>query len=164
MTQADRVYSTPPTNTPVDTTRRFETLKDAEDALMEQGFKLVPNTCNWIDADGNDAGTYPVEEAYGVLKYRIEYRRQVFPVGPTRRSFLARAAGVAAGGTALALATIQPMTAASEPVAVLPNDSALLKLEEQIFEQHEGATAYDDEIGRLHDIWTGELKRLAVEG
>ena len=57
MTQADRVHSTPPTNTPVDTTRRFETLKDAEDALMEQGFKLVPDTCNWIDdAARIDAG------------------------------------------------------------------------------------------------------------
>jgi hypothetical protein len=49
MTQADRVLSTPPANTPIDTTRRFETLKDAEDALMKQGFKLVPHTCNWID-------------------------------------------------------------------------------------------------------------------
>jgi hypothetical protein len=61
MTQADRVLSTPPTNTPVDTTRRFETLKDAEDALMEQGFKLVPDTCNWIDdAAQIGAGVYPV--------------------------------------------------------------------------------------------------------
>ncbi len=74
MTQADRVLSTPPTNTPVDTTRRFETLKDAEDALMEQGFKLVPDTCNWIDdAARIDAGVYPVEDAYGISKYRIEY-------------------------------------------------------------------------------------------
>ena len=42
MTQADRVLSTPPTNTsaiddPQSST--FETLKDAEDTLMEQGFK-----------------------------------------------------------------------------------------------------------------------------
>jgi hypothetical protein len=49
MTQADRVLSTPPINTPIDKTRQFETLKDAEDTLMEQGFKLVPDTCNWID-------------------------------------------------------------------------------------------------------------------
>ena len=57
MTQADRVLSTPPANTPIDTTRRFETLKDAEDVLMEQGFKLVPHTCNWIDdAAPIDAG------------------------------------------------------------------------------------------------------------
>jgi len=41
----------------VDTTRRFKTLKDAEDALMGQGFKLVPDTCNWIDdAAQIDAG------------------------------------------------------------------------------------------------------------
>src|SRR5712664_2160293 len=42
MTQADSVHSTPPTNTsaiddPQSST--FETLKDAEDTLMEQGFK-----------------------------------------------------------------------------------------------------------------------------
>jgi hypothetical protein len=101
MTQADCVLSTPPTNTPIDKTRRFETLKDAEDALMEQGFKLVPDTCNWIDdAAQIDAGVHPVEEANGVSKYRIEYRRQVFPVDSTRRRFLSGVAGVAAGGTA----------------------------------------------------------------
>src|ERR1700682_3639449 len=72
MTQADSKNSI---TAPVDTTRRFETLKDAEDALMEQGFKLVPDTCNWIDdAAQIDAGVYPVEEAHGVSKYRIEYR------------------------------------------------------------------------------------------
>jgi len=107
MTQADRVLSTPPTNTPVDTTRRFETLKDAEDALMEQGFKLVPNTCNWIDADGMDAGVYPVEEAYGVSKYRIEYR--ALDATPTRRRFLASAAFASvAGAGSLAFAAAAP--------------------------------------------------------
>src|SRR5258708_35457286 len=90
MAQADRVHSTPPTNTPVDTTRRFETLKDAEGALMEQGFKLVPDTCNWIgDAARIDAGLYP-EEAYGISKYRIEYR--ALDATPTRRPLLTVAA------------------------------------------------------------------------
>jgi hypothetical protein len=54
MTQADRVLSTPPIDAsaiddPQSSTvtlhPRFDTLKDAEDTLMEQGFKLVPNTC-----------------------------------------------------------------------------------------------------------------------
>src|SRR5882672_2047446 len=102
MAQADRVHSTPPTNTPLDTTRRFETLKDAEDALMEQGFKLVPDTCNWIDADGIDAGVYPVEEAYGVSKYRIEYRSRhdrVHSTPPTNTSPLCPGAAIASPET-----------------------------------------------------------------
>jgi hypothetical protein len=107
MTQADRVHSTPPTNTPVDTTRRFETLKDAEDALMEQGFKLVPDTCNWIDdAARIDAGVYP-EEAYGISKYRIEYR--ALDATPTRRRFLTVAAiGSMIGAGSLAFAAAAP--------------------------------------------------------
>lgn len=41
------------------------------------------------------------------------------PVGPTRRHFLSQAAGVAAGGTVLALATIPPASAAAAPAALL---------------------------------------------
>ena len=42
------------------------------------------HTCNWIDdAAQIDAGVYPVEEAYGVSKYRIEYR--ALDATPTRR-------------------------------------------------------------------------------
>jgi hypothetical protein len=37
------------------------------------------------------------------------------PVDPTRRGFLSQAAGVAAGGTVLALATIPPALAAAPP-------------------------------------------------
>jgi hypothetical protein len=103
MAQADRVHSTPPTSTPaiaVVTIPRFETLQDAEDTLTKQGFRLVPNTCIWIDADGGiDAGIYPVKVAHDVSKYRIEYRRQVLPVDLTRRGFLSQAAGTAAGGS-----------------------------------------------------------------
>jgi hypothetical protein len=84
------------------------------------------------------------------------------PVVSSRRQFLSTAAGLAAGGTALALATIKP-----SPVAALPaDDSTLLKLEEQIFEQHEAAHAFDDEIDRVVEIWTGEgvrLERKALE-
>lgn len=55
---------------------RFDTLAEAEDTLKHQGFKLVPDTCNWIDEAGLiDAGVYAVDEdTYGACKYRIEYR------------------------------------------------------------------------------------------
>src|ERR1700758_3386051 len=93
MTQATRVFSTPPTSTPISQSNlppfsggrgvmktqlseRFDTLGEAEDTLKHQGFKLVADTCNWIDEAGLiDAGVYAVDEdAYGVSKYRIEYR------------------------------------------------------------------------------------------
>jgi hypothetical protein len=88
---------------------------------------------------------------------------QVDATGATSRGrFLSQAAGVAAGGAVLALATSQPIAAASAPAAQL-NESTLLKLEEQIFEQYQGATAYDDEIIRLAEIWHAESKRLYEE-
>jgi len=80
----------------------------------------------------------------------------------SRRRFLSQAAGAAAGGAVLALATSQPIAAASAPAAQL-NESTLLKFEEQIFEQYQGATAYDDEIVRLAEIWHAESKRLYEE-
>jgi len=53
---------------------------------------------------------------------------------------------------------------ASRPArATLPDDSALLAMEEQWFEQHELATAYDDEIMRLGTIWRDESERLYQE-
>jgi hypothetical protein len=56
------------------------------------------------------------------------------------------------------------LTAGSSAAASIePDDSALLAMEEQIFEQHEAATAYDDEICRLHEIWNAEHKRLYFE-
>jgi hypothetical protein len=51
----------------------------------------------------------------------------------------------------------------SQPALAAPDDSALEKLEEQIFEQYWGAKAYDDEINRLHPIWVEEAGRLADE-
>jgi hypothetical protein len=47
--------------------------------------------------------------------------------------------------------------------AMTADDSMLLKLEEQIFEQYEAAHAHDDEIYRVFEIWTGESKRLCDE-
>jgi hypothetical protein len=40
------------------------------------------------------------------------------------------------------------------------DDSALVKLEAQIFEQYEGAGAFDDKIIRRSEIWTTESNRL----
>jgi hypothetical protein len=42
----------------------------------------------------------------------------------------------------------------------ISDDSALLKLEEQFFEQRELATALDDEIIRLGAIWSEKSERL----
>jgi len=82
------------------------------------------------------------------------------PVVSSRRQFLSTGAGLAAAGTALALATVTPTPAA----AALPaDDSALLNLEEQIFEQYEAAHAHDDELYQVHVIWRDELSRLESE-
>ena len=60
--------------------------------------------------------------------------------------------------------TAVPTVAECAAAAVQPDDSALLELEERIFEHHAAATAYDDEIYRLWEIWTEEWKRLEIEG
>jgi hypothetical protein len=64
---------------------------------------------------------------------------------------------------ALAAAAATAVMAARPALASLPDDSALLAMEEQFFEQHELAHAHDDEIYRLGDIWQTESKRLYEE-
>jgi hypothetical protein len=66
-----------------------------------------------------------------------------------RRSFMALVTGAAIVATA--------QRANARPA----DDSALVKLEEEIFEQYQAAVAFDEEINRLHPIWVGETKRLA---
>jgi hypothetical protein len=66
-----------------------------------------------------------------------------------RRDFLALTAAVAT-----------TVMAARPALASPSDDSALLKLEEQIFEQYWAATAYDDEIIRLSEIWQAKSRRL----
>jgi len=62
---------------------------------------------------------------------------------------------MAVGATAAVVAT---------KAAALPaDDSGLIRLEEEIFEQHEKAAAYDDEIVRLSAIWNAESHRLYQE-
>ncbi|BBB96649.1 MULTISPECIES: hypothetical protein [Bradyrhizobium] len=41
--------------------RTFETLKEAEDFLADIGFHLVPDSCDWRIAAGDDADCYAVE-------------------------------------------------------------------------------------------------------
>jgi hypothetical protein len=53
-------------------------------------------------------------------------RRPMFPPCSTRRHFLSGAAGVAAGGTPLALATIPPAPAADAPASALDPVFALI--------------------------------------
>ena len=110
---------------------RFDTLADAEDALKHQGFKLVADTCDWIDEAGLiDAGVYAVEGAHGASKFRIEYRTlkgkhgvmarpsHTAVAATSRRHFLSQAASAAAGGTVLALTTIPPAPAAAAPTGL----------------------------------------------
>jgi len=137
----------------VDTTRRFKTLKDAEDALMGQGFKLVPDTCNWIDdAAQIDAGVYPVEEAYGVSKYRIEYR--ALDATPTRRRFLTVAAvGSIVGVGSLAAAAMAPNDV---PQAVTIPPAPAIAGHDPVF----GLIEAHRKAGRDHDAALVEQERL----
>jgi hypothetical protein len=74
-----------------------------------------------------------------------------------RRDFLALTAAVAT--TVMAA---RPALAAAGDHGPL-DDSALLVLEEQFFEQHELAISHHDEIFRLGDIWRAESERLYKE-
>jgi hypothetical protein len=113
-------------------TERFDTLAEAEDTLKHEGFKLAPDTCDWISDDGLiDAGVYAVEGTYGVSKFRIEYRTVKGKRGvtagpshtpvdvPSRRRFLTKAAGAVAGGAVLAMAAIPPAPAVAAPTGPL---------------------------------------------
>jgi hypothetical protein len=74
--------------------------------------------------------------------------------GVGRRAFLSVSASAAAAVAAVAV---------SKAVALPLDDSALVKLEEQIFEQYEGACAFDGEIERLSEIWTDKSRQLYNE-
>jgi hypothetical protein len=67
----------------------FETLGEAESYLIAQGFRLVPDTCDWTNAAGDDAGCYAIQrERYGtVAGYRVEINdgRNVIRLGDFRR-------------------------------------------------------------------------------
>jgi hypothetical protein len=81
------------------------------------------------------------------------------PIDSSRRRFLTVAAAASAVSVGALAAVAMPVQQASS----ISDDSALVKLEEQIFEQYEGATAYDAGIIRLSEIWTTESHRLYKE-
>ena len=58
------------------------------------------------------------------------------------------------------IASTAAVSTAASIVTAQPDDSALLKLEEQILQEHEAAMAFDPEMIRLQEIWTTEWKRL----
>lgn len=74
----------------------------------------------------------------------------------SRRGFLGGTAAALAAGTAVNVVALATRPAAASS----PDDSALLKLEEQYFEQHDLAHAYDDEMNRLAWIWTDRYREL----
>ena len=57
---------------------KFKTLADAEAFLVAVGFKRDPDSCDWRNEAGDDAGCrYAIhDEPYGVLKgFRVEINR-----------------------------------------------------------------------------------------
>jgi hypothetical protein len=60
-------------------TRQFKSLADAERFLIETGFKLVANSCDWRNEAGDDAGCYyALDGHYGTLTgFRVEINHAV---------------------------------------------------------------------------------------
>jgi hypothetical protein len=78
----------------------------------------------------------------------------------SRRRFLAITAAASAVGAGSLAVAATPTTAHQ---CFAADDSELLQLEKQIFEQLEAAQAYDDEIFRLSEVWEAEFSRLENE-
>jgi hypothetical protein len=78
----------------------------------------------------------------------------------SRRRFLAVTAAASAVGAGSLAVAATPTTAHQ---CFAADDSELLQLEKQIFEQLEAAQAYDDEIFRLSEVWEAEFSRLENE-
>jgi hypothetical protein len=52
---------------------QFPFLADAEFFLASQGFRLIPDSYDWTNAAGDDAGVFPIYSRYGqVTGWRIE--------------------------------------------------------------------------------------------
>ena len=56
--------------------QQFKTLAEAEAYLAAQGFSLVPDTCDWINAAGDDAGCYPIERDGTLEGFRVVINRK----------------------------------------------------------------------------------------
>jgi hypothetical protein len=83
---------------------------------------------------------------YSTLPTNMSATNPPGPVDPTRRRFLSQAAGVAAGGAVLALATIPPVSAATAPAGLADPVFGLI-------EAHRTATA-------AHTVALKEQERL----
>jgi hypothetical protein len=82
------------------------------------------------------------------------------PADSSRRRFMtiaAAASAVSAGALAAVAMPVHQACTASQ------DDSALIKLEEQIFEQYRASHAYDDEIIRLSEIWIAGASGLLTK-
>jgi hypothetical protein len=73
------------------------------------------------------------------------------PVDPTRRRFLSQAAGVVAGGTVLALATIPPASAAAAPAGLLDPVFSLIEAYRTALAAYDVALAEHTRLDRLGD-------------
>lgn len=80
---------------------------------------------------------------------------------PSRRRFLSQATGVAAGCAIVALASGSTLPAAAASAS--PLDSALLALEETIFQHKQAAEAFEPEMDRLDAVLKGAAKRFQDE-
>jgi hypothetical protein len=79
-------------------------------------------------------------------------------IDSSRRRFMTVAAAASAVSVGALAAAAMPQACSASL-----DDSELVNLEEQIFEQYEGACAFDAEIIRLSAIWTAEGRRLYEE-
>ena len=61
------------------TTSQFLFLAEAEAFLQSQGFHPIPDTYDWTNAAGDDAGVYATYGRYGpeVTGWRVEINHQV---------------------------------------------------------------------------------------
>jgi hypothetical protein len=79
--------------------------------LKAQGFRLVPDSCNWTNAAGDDAGIYSIDGYWGEVKgWRVEInRRSPKPAGGlSRRHMLAGLAALPAALPAAAASGAEP--------------------------------------------------------
>jgi hypothetical protein len=156
MIEADRVHSTPRTSSS-SSDLKFKRIEDAEEFLKSQGFWLVENSCDWTNADGDDAGIYSIDGYWGeVLAWRVEINRRAAETkgkGLSRRLMMVGLAALpVAAAIPAAAAEPDPIFAAIErhKVAAVIYDAAV----------HARGTFPDlnpigeqrDEIARLDDV------------
>src|SRR5712672_819174 len=124
MTQADRVLSTPPTNTSANNPPGVMT-RDDELGMAWWNALSERQRAKWSEIAGN---TGRVKDAWEAFKRGSV--DQAPPVDTTRRRFLAVAAAASAASVSALAAAALPAPAHQRDAAA--DDGRLLKLEEQI--------------------------------